>query len=135
MEFPLIHISNIISPLYPIVIHFFILVGYPTYRDKNLYLWSPYSTSWYIIILSRVKHPYKEILAISAWHYSTEKRETHHELLTVLWVTPTCRQVLPYLPSKTLYGPTNLGANFPLTPNCLTPRSGDTRRYARSPIS
>ena len=54
MEFPLIHISNIIPPLYP------------TYRDKNLYLWSPYSTSWNIIILSRVKRPYRGILAISA---------------------------------------------------------------------
>ena len=64
-----IHISNIIPPLYPIVIHLFILVGYPTYRDKNLYLCSPYSTSWNIIILSRVKRPYRGILAISAWHF------------------------------------------------------------------
>ena len=32
--------------------------------------------------------------------------------------------------SKTRYGPTNLGANFPLTPKRLTPRKGDTRRYA-----
>ena len=70
MEFPLIHISNIIPPLYPIVIHLFILGGYPTYRDKkHLYLWSPYSTSWNIIILSRVKRPYRGILAISAWHF------------------------------------------------------------------
>ena len=29
---------------------------------------------------------------------STEKRETHHELPTVLRVTPTCRQLLPYVP-------------------------------------
>ena len=27
---------------------------------------------------------------------STGKRETHHELLTVLRVTPTCRPLLPY---------------------------------------
>ena len=69
MEFPLIHISDIIPPLYPIVFYLFILVVYPTYRDKNLYLWSPYSTSWNIIILSRVKRPYRGILAISAWHF------------------------------------------------------------------
>ena len=35
MEFPLIHISNIIPPLYPIVIHLFLLVEYPTYRNKT----------------------------------------------------------------------------------------------------
>ena len=98
MEFPLIHISDIIPPLYQIVIHLCILVGYPSYRDKRLYLWSPYLTSWNIIILSRVKHPYREILAIFAWHSSTEKRETHHELLTILRVTPTCRPLLPYVP-------------------------------------
>ena len=28
----------------------------------------------------------------------TGKRETHHELLTVLPVTPTCRLLLPYVP-------------------------------------
>ena len=35
MEFPLIHISNIIPPLYPIVLHLCIFLGYPTYQDKN----------------------------------------------------------------------------------------------------
>ena len=35
MEFPLIDISDIIPPLYPIVLHPFILLGYPTYRDKT----------------------------------------------------------------------------------------------------
>ena len=29
---------------------------------------------------------------------STGKRETHHELLTMLRVIPTCRQLLPYVP-------------------------------------
>ena len=77
MEFPLIHISNIIPPLYPIVIHLSILVGYPSYRDKNLYLWSPYSTSWNIIILSRVKRPYRGILAISAWHFFNWENVKH----------------------------------------------------------
>ena len=134
MEFPLIHISNIIPPLYPIVIHLFILVGYPTYRDKNLYLWSPYSTSWNIIILSRVKRPYRGILAISAWHFF------NWETWNTSW-TPDSpsgdSNLLATSPirSKTRYGPTNLGANFPLTPNRLTPRRGNTWRHALSPIS
>ena len=69
MGLPLLHITNIIPPLYPIVLYLFILVGYPSYRGKNLYLWSPYSTSWNITILSAVKRPYRGILAISAWHF------------------------------------------------------------------
>ena len=35
MELQLLHISNIIPPLYPIVLHPFIFSGYPTYRDKT----------------------------------------------------------------------------------------------------
>ena len=96
MEFPLIHISNIIPPLYPIVL--FILVRYLTYRDKkNLYLWSPYSTSWNIIIFSRVKRPYWPSLHGTS---STGKHETHHEFLTVLRVIPTCWPLLPYVPNS-----------------------------------
>ena len=35
MGLQLLHITNIISPLYPIVLHPFIFLGYPTYRDKT----------------------------------------------------------------------------------------------------
>ena len=35
MELQLLHITNILPPLHPIILHTFILLGYPTYRDKT----------------------------------------------------------------------------------------------------
>ena len=98
MEFPLIHISDIIPPLYPIVIYLFILVGYPTYRDKNLSLWSPCCTRG-----TSLSFPWSSVLTGKYWPSlhgtsSTGKRETHLELLTVLRVTTTCWPLLPYAP-------------------------------------
>ena len=87
MEFPLFHISNIIPPLYLIVIYLFILVGYPTYQDKNLYLWSPYSlrrTSLSFLRSSVLTREYWPSLHGTS---STGTRKTHLELLTVLRVT------------------------------------------------
>ena len=98
MEFPLIHISNIIPPLYPIVIHLFILVEYPTYQDKT-YTYEVHTP----LRGTSLSFPGSSVLTGEYWPSlhgtsSTGKHETHHELLTVLRVTPTCRPLLPYAP-------------------------------------
>ena len=109
MEFPLIHIFDIIPPLYPIVIYLFILVGYPSYRDKNLYLWSPYSTS--------LSFPRSSVLTGEYWPSlhgtsSIGNRETYPELLTVLPVAQTYRPFLPYAPKLGMVLQTS-GLTFP----------------------
>ena len=96
MEFPLIHISDIIPPLYPIVIYLFILVGYPTYRDKT-YTYEVHTP----LRGTSLSFPGSSVLTGEYWPSlhgtsSTGKRETHHELLTVLQVT--CWPLLPYAP-------------------------------------
>ena len=99
MEFPLIHISNIIPPLYPIVIHLFILGGYPTYRDKKTYTYEVHTP----LRGTSLSFPGSSVLTGEYWPSlhgtsSTGKHETHLELLTVLRVTPTCRPLLSYAP-------------------------------------
>ena len=134
MEFPLIHISDIIPPLYPIVIHLFILVGYPSYRDKNLYLWSPYSTSWNIIILSRVKRPLQgnighlcmALLQLGNVKHIMNSWQSFGWLQLVGHFSHMLQNSVWSYKSR---------ANFPLTPNRLTPRREDTWRHALSPIS
>ena len=90
--------SNITPPLYPIVLHLFILVGYPSYRDKT-YTYEVHTP----LRGTSLSFPGSSVLTGEYWPSlhgtsSTGKRETHHELLTVLRVTPTCWPLLPYAP-------------------------------------
>ena len=77
-------------------------MGYPTYRDKNLYyeIHTPLRGT-------SLSFPGSSVLTGEYWPSlhgtsSTGKRETHHELLTVLRVTPTCRPLLPYAPKLSM---------------------------------
>ena len=98
MELQSFHNTNIIPPLYPIVIYLFILVGYPTYRDKT-YTYEVHTP----LRGTSLSFPGSSVLTGEYWPSlhgtsSTGKHETYHELLTVLRVTPTCWPLLPYAP-------------------------------------
>src|SRR3954471_20204143 len=98
MEFLLIHISNIIPPLYPIVIHLFILVGYPIYGDRTHTYEVHTPLRGISLSFPRSSVLTREYLPSLHGTSSTGKRETHHELPTVLRVTPTCWPLVPYAP-------------------------------------
>ena len=116
------------------VIHLFILVGYPTYRDKNLYFIKSilhfvehhYPFQGQASLQGNIGHPCMALLQLGNVKHIMNPDSPSGD--SNLLATSLIR-------SKTRYGPTNLGANFPLTPICLTPRGGDTRRHALSPIS
>ena len=77
------------------VTHLFILMGYPTYRDKI------YTHEVHIPLRgTSLSFPGSSVLTGQYWPSlhgtsSTGKRETHLELLTVLQMTPTCWPLLP----------------------------------------
>ena len=52
MELHLLHITNIIPPLRPIILHHSILLGIPHIWRQDSFLFCPKSTSSYIILLS-----------------------------------------------------------------------------------
>ena len=112
MEFPLIDISDIIPPLYPIVIYLFILVGYLSYRDKT------YTYEIHIPLRgTSLSFPRSSVLTREYWPSlhgtsSTGNRETHLELLTVHRVIPTYKELLPYV-TKLCMVPQSVALTFP----------------------
>ena len=72
MEFQLLHTTNIIPPLYPIVLLPFILLGYPTYRNNSRTYFCPRSTPWNIILFPEVKCPHRVLLALRCTNSSID---------------------------------------------------------------
>ena len=98
MEFPLIHISDIIPPLYRIVIYRFTSWDVPQTEIKT-YTYEVHTP----LRGTSLSFPGSSVLKGEYWPSlhgtsSTGKHETHHELLTVLRVTPACWPLLPYAP-------------------------------------